>query len=108
MKKQRTYNFKFLKSKIDILISLLDKSATKHPIFVIIIMHELFRSLYPYDPYINNKKVFNNNSLKLKDTLDNLINIAKSIDNIGYYPGLTKNKLIFNQKININRFILLN
>lgn len=102
MKNQQTYNYNFLKKKIDQLMVMLNKSATKHPIFVIIIMHELFRSLYPYDPYINNKKIFKNNSQNLNNKLNNLINISKSVLKIGYYPNSYLNNLKLFQKKNVN------
>ena len=43
---------KSLNSKIVNLIKLLKTKTKSHPYIVVISMHELFRNLYAYDPYI--------------------------------------------------------
>ena len=47
---------KLLNSKITNLIKLLNKKTKSHPYIVVISMHELFRNLYAYDPYIKTEK----------------------------------------------------
>ena len=95
------YRYKFLRKKVDILVNHLNKNVKKHPIFVIIFMHELFRSLYPYDPYIN-KKIFNHNLQALNKTLDNLILSIKSISKIGHYKNLNLIEGIFSNQDKVN------
>tara|TARA_B100001029_G_C15045693_1_gene446939 strand:+ start:75 stop:1127 length:1053 start_codon:yes stop_codon:yes gene_type:complete len=100
MKKIQTYNYRYLKKKVDILIMNLNKNAKRHPLIVTIVMHELFRSLYPYDPFIN-KKLSKNHSLKLKKILHDLISFVKSLDVLGYYSNYQRDKFItLKKKVN--------
>ena len=41
-----------IKKNINKLILISKKNSKKYPLFVILVMHELFRNLYPKDPYI--------------------------------------------------------
>ena len=59
----------FLNLKINNLIKLLDKKAKSHPYIVVISMHELFRNLYPHDPYIKTEKD-NFKRISTKDSIE--------------------------------------
>ena len=47
-------------------------------------MHELFRNLYPYDPYIKTEK---NNFKRISVTVNNLKNLVKSACKLGAYKN---------------------
>lgn len=71
--------------KIKKLLFLLNKIKTSHPYFVVIAMHEFFRSLYPYDPYIKNK--IKDNFFRIEATVDNLISYIKFASKLGAYKN---------------------
>jgi len=72
-----------LKKDIKKLIRELNNLVKTHPYFVVIIMHELFRNLYFYDPYIKTSQ--KNHYNKLRNSVDNLLNLSKLIPEIGSY-----------------------
>jgi len=74
----------FLNSKISDLIKLLNKKAKSHPYIVVLSMHELFRNLYPHDPYIKTEK---NNFKRISTTVENLENFIKSGCALGAYKN---------------------
>lgn len=82
--------YKLLQQKIKILIFELDKITKAHPIIVVIAMHELFRCLYYYDPYIKNKK--KNHFKNLVNTVHNLAIFVDSAKNLGSYKNILLNK----------------
>ncbi len=72
-----------LKNNIKNLVNKSSKFSKSHPYFVIIIMHELFRSLYYFDPYIKSKE--KDHFKRLKFTVDNLNNFLTVANNMGSY-----------------------
>lgn len=72
-----------LKKDIKDLVDRSNKFVKNHPYFVVIIMHELFRNLYFFDPYI--KPDEKNHFKRLKFTVNNLNNFLNIINNIGSY-----------------------
>ncbi len=70
---------------------LLSKSlAKKHPVIVVILMHEYFRNLYPDDPFIESryeKDVLNN----IYECLLNNICILEAFDKVGSYLSYSTN-----------------
>ena len=79
-----------LKKDIKKLVDKSSKFTKSHPYFVVIIMHELFRNLYYFDPYINSGE--KNHFKRLKFTVDNLNNFANIISNIGSYKKKVVNE----------------
>ena len=67
--------FKTLDKKINNLIKLLNTKVISHPYIVVISMHELFRNLYPHDPYIKTEK---DNYKRIFQTVKNLEYFVKS------------------------------
>lgn len=75
-------------SLLDEFISLSKKLTEKHPYFVVILMHEYFRNIWPNDPFI--EETLSLDKLEnIRLCLQNLINIATSAQLVGSY---------FNQK----------
>ena len=74
----------FLNLKINNLIKLLDKKVKSHPYIVVISMHELFRNLYPHDPYIKTEK---DNCKRVSTTVENLELFIHSACNLGSYKN---------------------
>lgn len=75
---------KILDLKINNLIKLLNTKVISHPYVVVISMHELFRNLYPHDPYIKTEK---DNYKRIFLTIKNLENFVKSACLIGSYKN---------------------
>ena len=66
-----------------------NKNIKKHPYFCVIILHEYFRNIFPYDPIIKFKT---NNPKKRIDLLQKrLINLFKSLESFGSYKINFKN-----------------
>ena len=82
--------YQILNLEIKKLINLLDKKTKSHPYFVVISMHELFRNLYPHDPYI---KIEKNNYKRIKETVKRLNNFFNLACELGAY----KNSAIFSK-----------
>lgn len=72
-----------LKKNIKILINKSNKLSINHPYFVVIAMHELFRNLYYYDPYIQSKVT--NHFERLTNTVNNLNNFLNTVSKLGFY-----------------------
>ena len=72
-----------LKKNIKKLVSDSNKLVKNHPYFVVIAMHELFRNLYYFDPYIKSNE--KNHLKRLESTVNNLNNFLKSVSNLGSY-----------------------
>jgi len=79
---------------LDELISILKKLTVSHPYFVVIIMHEYFRNIWPNDPFIE-ETLSKNKSENIELCLINLIQISKNIKFIGSY---------FNNFNNVSKF----
>ena len=79
-----TRKFKILNSNIDKLINISIKKAKSHPHIVVIAMHELFRSLYPHDPYIKTEK---DNFKRIYSTVENIENFVNSACLLGTYKN---------------------
>ena len=75
---------KLLNSKINKLIKLLNKKTKSHPYIVVMSMHELFRNLYPYDPYIKTEK---DNFKRISTTVKSLKNFINSSCKLGAYKN---------------------
>ena len=70
------------------LFQLCKKLIVTHPYFVVIILHEYIRNLYPHDPHIKFKI---KNPIKRINLLQNqLIHICQSLVNLGHYKNLYK------------------
>jgi ubiquinone/menaquinone biosynthesis C-methylase UbiE len=81
-----------MKKKIEILnldikklLRLLDSKTKSHPYIVVMAMHELFRNLYPYDPYI---KIEKKNFKRISTTVKNLNNFIIAACKLGAYKNL--------------------
>lgn len=72
-----------IKKNINKLILISKKNSKKYPLFVILAMHELFRNLYPHDPYI--KKNINNHVDNLLHVVNNLILFIQHTSKFGSY-----------------------
>ncbi len=72
-----------LKKDIKKLIERSNKFVKNYPYFVVIVMHELFRNLYFFDPYIKSEKA--NHFKRLRFTVNNLNNFLSTIVNLGSY-----------------------
>ena len=72
-----------LKKDIKNIIEISNRYVKSQPYFVVIIMHELFRNLYFFDPYIKSKE--KNHYKKLRSTVDNLEKFLKVINELGSY-----------------------
>ena len=72
-----------IKKNINKLILISKKNSKKYPLFVILAMHELFRNLYPHDPYI--KKNINNHVDNLLNVVNNLILFIQHTSKFGSY-----------------------
>ena len=71
------------------IFSYVNKNIKKHPYFCVIILHEYFRNIFPYDPIIKFKT---NNPKKRIDLLQKrLINLFKSLESFGSYKINFKN-----------------
>lgn len=77
--------------KIDHLFKILDKLVLKHPFLVVLILHDLYRSLYNVDNYIGFK--INNPIKRFHFIINNLTNFALCACEIGSYN--IKNKIFF-------------
>ncbi len=86
------YKINLLNSDINKLINLLYKKSKTHPYLVVISMHELFRNLYPHDPYI---EVDKDNFKRIKNTIKNIRNFMSSACKLGAYK-VTKENIKFN------------
>lgn len=76
-------NYLELRKNIKKLIRKSKTLVKVHPYFVVITMHELFRNLYYFDPYIKNE---NKNHFKsLKISVHNLNHFLSSVSRIGSY-----------------------
>tara|TARA_B100000780_G_C21095619_1_gene441840 strand:- start:717 stop:1739 length:1023 start_codon:yes stop_codon:yes gene_type:complete len=73
-----------LNSKINNLIKLLNKKTKNHPYIVVMAMHELFRNLYPHDPYIKTEK---DNFKRISTTVENLQHFVNSACKLGAYKN---------------------
>lgn len=80
-----TKKIRYINNQIIKIINICSKIVKKHPNLVVIAMHELFRSLYPYDPYIKNSK--KNYLVNLKFVLTNLNKFLNSSSNLGSYSN---------------------
>ena len=82
-----------LKKKIysnqKILFSLLKGIAKIHPYFVVIILHEYFRNIFPHDPHIKFK--INNPFIRINNLQKNCISLIKNIKKFGTYNINFKN-----------------
>jgi ubiquinone/menaquinone biosynthesis C-methylase UbiE len=76
-------NFKKLKFRIGYLIKLSISKTKSHPFIIVIAMHELFRNLYHYDPYINAKPSYGYN--RINEVVENLINFINYSCKISSY-----------------------
>ena len=72
-----------LKKDIKNIIEISNRHVKSQPYFVVIIMHELFRNLYFFDPYIKSKE--KNHYKKLRSTVDNLEKFLNVINKLGSY-----------------------
>lgn len=75
---------KTLDTKINNLIKLLNTKVISYPYIVVISMHELFRNLYPHDPYIKTEK---DNYKRIFQTVKNLEYFVKSACLLGSYKN---------------------
>ena len=75
---------KLLNSKINKLMKLLNKKTKSHPYIVVMSMHELFRNLYPHDPYIKTEK---NNFKRISTTVESLEHFVNSACKLGAYKN---------------------
>ena len=87
---------KSLDLDINKLIKLLNNKTKSHPYIVVITMHELFRNLYPSDPYI---KTEINNFKRISTTVKNLENFVKSACKLGAYKNHWLHKKYDTQKL---------
>lgn len=87
---------KLLNLKITNLIKVLSKKTKSNPYIVVISMHELFRNLYAYDPYIKTKK---NNFKRISETVENLKNFISSASKLGAYKNPMISKKIYTQDL---------
>ena len=78
---------KSLNSKIVNLIKLLKTKTKSHPYIVVISMHELFRNLYAYDPYI---KIEKDNFKRISKTIKNLNHFINSACQLNSYKNPIK------------------
>jgi ubiquinone/menaquinone biosynthesis C-methylase UbiE len=76
-------NFNTLKYRIRYLIKLSISKTKSHPFIIVIAMHELFRNLYPYDPYIKLKPI--SGYYRIKEVVKNLINFINCSCKLGAY-----------------------
>lgn len=74
-----------LKRDIKKLINASNILVKSHPYYIVLIMHELFRNLYYFDPYIKSKE--KNHFKRLEFTVQNLNNFVNVIRNIGFYKN---------------------
>ena len=83
---------KYLRLKKDIkkLVDRSSKFTKNHPYFVVIVMHELFRNLYYFDPYIKSDE--KDHYKRLKFTVNNLNNFLNTISSIGSYKKKINNE----------------
>ena len=95
MLKTKKYNYLNSQDKLNIkkLFSILEKLSTKHPYLVILILHEYYRSLYSFDPYIKFK--IQDPSKRIKKLIKELINFATLSFKIGSYNIKLERKFFF-------------
>ena len=80
-------------NELNLFIRLSKKVSSSHPYIVIILMHEYFRTIYPYDPFIK-KRYSNKNEENILLCLKNNNFILNSFSNVGSY--FSSNKMINN------------
>ena len=80
----------FQKKDIKKLVDRSSKFTKNHPYFVVIVMHELFRNLYYFDPYIKSDE--KDHYKRLKFTVNNLNNFLNTISSIGSYKKKINNE----------------
>ena len=84
-----------ISKKLNTFLDLSKPLAKSHPFIVVILMHEYFRTLYPYDPFI--KARYDKVDVKnISKCLDNNIKILQLFNNTGSY---------FNKSLNINKYL---
>lgn len=81
-----------IKNEINRLIYNSKRLSSIHPSIVVIVMHELFRNLYPYDPYIKKKKS------KYED------NLLYTVKNLNQIIGFSQNLGTYFNKLKINKY----
>ena len=72
-----------MEKKQKILFKLIKKLIKNQPYFAVIILHEYFRSLFPFDPHIKFK--IDNPIKRISDLQTKLIKICNYLLNIGFY-----------------------
>ena len=90
------YNFLNSNDKVNIdrLFKILEKLTIKHPYLVILILHEYYRSLYSFDPYI---KLPKSKPLKrIRELTKRLSNFANLSLKIGSYNVNLDKSFFFN------------
>ncbi len=71
------------------IFSHVNKHIKKHPYFCVIILHEYFRNIFPYDPVIKFK--IDNPKKRINLLQKSLINLFKSLESFGSYKINFKN-----------------
>ncbi len=98
MFKTKKYNYIYPKDKSNIkrLFNLLEKLSIKHPYLVILVLHEYYRCLYSYDPYIKFK--ISNPSKRIDVLVHKLIDFVSLSLEMGSYNIKLNKSFFFDNK----------
>lgn len=88
-----------IKNLLDQFLNLSGKLVRKHPVIVVILMHEYFRNMYPNDPYIKSRYA-KDILINIYECLQNNIVILKMFEKVGSYSNSIDNLNISTDKLN--------